>query len=139
MKEIFLLINNQKYGPYNETQIEKWIEDGRVNKNTMCWYSGLNEWEQLGDVFPQYFQTVEPPPPPDPKANSEAQKGAKGCCFGCLIAFLIVLTILIISGYLIYKYGKTYYYQFEKEYRYNSLNLNTPYRKNCNFTNIFYG
>ncbi len=139
MEKIFILIDGKKYGPYHFSQIQSWIGEGRIDKNTMCWYSGLSEWKPLGEVFPQFFQTASPPPPVVPQGNSETQKSGKGCCVGCFIAFVVLLIILAIAAFFAYKYGKGYYYQFKKEYRYNSFNLNTPYKKSYNFANIFYG
>ncbi len=138
MENIFILIDGKKYGPYNSSQIQSWIGEGRIDRNTMCWYSGLSEWKPIGEVFPQFFQTVSPPPV-FPQGNSETQKSGKGCCLGCFIAFVILLIILAIAAFFAYKYGKVYYYQFKKEYRFNSLNLNTFDFKRGRSIKSFYG
>ena len=123
MDNIFVLINNQKYGPYSKEEIINFIKEGRLNPETLCWYEGLSGWIPLKTAFPEFFAHT-PPVPPSPlsqgmtnyqHAQEQTSKSSgKGCCLGCAIIFVIFLILFAIAGFLSWKYGKTYI----KEYRY---------------------
>ncbi len=147
MDKIFVLINNQKYGPYPKETIVNFLKEGRLSPETLCWYEGLSGWIPLKTAFPELFLHTPPVPPPPPSqginnyqpAYDQTQKGSgKGCCLGCAIVFIIFLIIIAIAGFFVWKHGKAYIkeYKFKYCYQFNtSMNLrnkipeNTPYKQ----------
>ncbi len=131
MDKIFVLINNQKYGPYPEETIVNFLKEGRLNPETLCWYEGLSGWIPLKTAFPQLFAHTPPVPPPPPSqgmtnyqpAQEQTPKGSgKGCCLGCVIIFVIFLILISIAAFFVWKYGKAYIkeYKFNYHYQFNT-------------------
>jgi membrane protease subunit (stomatin/prohibitin family) len=61
----YVLINNQQNGPLIFDQLKQFILDVRVNKQTMIWKTGLENWvltTEIPEVSNLFNQT--PPPPP---------------------------------------------------------------------------
>jgi hypothetical protein len=61
----YVLINNQQNGPLSFDQLKQLIVDVRVNKQTMIWKTGLENWvliTEIPEVSNLFNQT--PPPPP---------------------------------------------------------------------------
>ena len=50
MSEWYCAINNVKYGPCNDQQIEQWIKEGRISGNTLVWTDGMPKWLPLEKV-----------------------------------------------------------------------------------------
>jgi membrane protease subunit (stomatin/prohibitin family) len=61
----YVLINNQQNGPLSFDQLKQLIVDVRVNKQTMIWKTGMENWvliTEIPEVSNLFNQT--PPPPP---------------------------------------------------------------------------
>lgn len=61
----YVLINNQQNGPLSLDDIKQLIQNTRVNKKTMAWKTGIDNWvliTELPEVSNLFNQT--PPPPP---------------------------------------------------------------------------
>ena len=106
MNKFYLTMNGEKYGPYAYNQVERWVKEGRINENTLCWYEGLDNWRTLKEVFPNLFYT-KVNENRDVPSNADIKKKKRGC-FGCL--FRILLLVLILGGlyFLISPYVKDY-------------------------------
>ena len=63
-------INNEGVadGPYAETTILSFIQEGRVNHHTLVWHAGLEFWQEAGTLQASWWQTLKPnldiPPKP---------------------------------------------------------------------------
>jgi hypothetical protein len=51
--------DNQPTGPHTTEQVQQWCREGKLNRNTLCWRDGMNNWVPLADV--QAFLEVLPP------------------------------------------------------------------------------
>jgi uncharacterized protein (AIM24 family) len=60
---VYILENNQKLGPLSEPQVGEMVQTGRIRRETLCWYEGLDNWHPFGEVFPQMFAAAPPPRP----------------------------------------------------------------------------
>ena len=61
----YVLINNEQNGPLSFDQLKQLIVDVRVNKQTMAWKTGMENWvliTEIPEVSNLFNQT--PPPPP---------------------------------------------------------------------------
>ncbi len=102
MKSIFLLIDGRRFGPYKMEQISRWITEGRVKKDTLCWYEGLDGWKRAEVLFPQFFSRRSV----YGEINSQKDSRNKRVgCFGWLLRIGVVLGVfvglyLLISPYV---------------------------------------
>jgi len=65
---VYVIENDQRIGPLTEAQLGEMVQSGRVRRETLCWYEGLDNWRPFGDAFPQMFAPA-PPPQPMPAAT----------------------------------------------------------------------
>ncbi len=49
-KQWFYVINNQKYGPNNETVLQELVQKGTINAATLVWQEGMSTWTALQDT-----------------------------------------------------------------------------------------
>jgi hypothetical protein len=72
--KFWLLINEEKSGPFETFDIRDRIDSGELTQETICWYRGAPSWGPLGDVaqFETMFDRAEevselvtPPPIPE--------------------------------------------------------------------------
>lgn len=61
----YVLINNQQNGPLSFDQLKQLIIDVRVNKQTMVWKTGLENWVLITEI-PELFNLFNQTPPPPP-------------------------------------------------------------------------
>lgn len=61
----YVLINNQQNGPLSFDQLKQLIIDVRVNKQTMIWKTGLENWVLITEIpeASNLFNQTPPPPP----------------------------------------------------------------------------
>ena len=53
--------NGQDVGPISETDMEKFIDDGKITLETLVWEESLSEWIKAGDsVLKEHLATVKP-------------------------------------------------------------------------------
>jgi uncharacterized protein (AIM24 family) len=70
---IYLFENNQKIGPMTEAQLGEMVQSGRVRRETLCWYEGLDNWRPMAEALPHMIAPVAPPRPmaaPAPAATT---------------------------------------------------------------------
>lgn len=58
----YVLINNQQYGPLIFDQLKELILDARVNKQTMIWKTGMENWVLITEI-PEVFNLFNQTPP----------------------------------------------------------------------------
>ncbi len=72
--KVWLLVNEEKSGPFETFDVRDRIDAGELTEETLCWYQGAPSWLPLGEVaqFETMFDQVEdlsdlvvPPPIPD--------------------------------------------------------------------------
>ena len=61
----YVLIKNQQNGPLSFTQLSQLISDVRVNKQSLVWKSGLENWVIITELpeFSNFFNQTPPPTP----------------------------------------------------------------------------
>lgn len=148
MDNIYLALGSQKYGPYEFSKIIRFLEEGRINAATLCWYEGMDKWEKLEVIFPDLIKSKDPTMlysvgPAEKQAPVKKQKPLKkqgknkkkNGCVGCLLGCLTIIAVSVIGlGMLAgYSYLKNNvnkddllikYYQKQ-----NLVNLNTINQK----------
>lgn len=45
-----LYLNNKKHGPYSAADLGRYIDEGRVNKDTLVWSKGMGGWKKLSEI-----------------------------------------------------------------------------------------
>jgi len=45
--QIWLGLNGQRFGPYTQTTIQRWQQQGLLDSGTLCWREGMIEWLPL--------------------------------------------------------------------------------------------
>lgn len=60
---IYILENNQKVGPLTEGQLGEMVQSGRVRRETLCWFEGLDNWRSMGETLPHILAPVSAPAP----------------------------------------------------------------------------
>ena len=49
--DIYLLIENQKHGPYEEDQLRQSLLAGQIPNDLPAWHDGLDDWVQVGAII----------------------------------------------------------------------------------------
>ena len=65
----FVAVNNQPAGPYDATGLRQLISDGRLNRETLVWREGMNDWAPAGRVA-ELSPLMASVPPPLPMAHA---------------------------------------------------------------------
>jgi len=105
----------EQSGPYTEAEIRAFVESGQVTAQSQCWREGMASWMPVCQMFPEFFQPLQPPstpapvqppihqpaaeqvPPTAPQPYAQpSPKKRSCCCSGFLI--LIVLILLLVGG-----------------------------------------
>lgn len=73
--QIYLLIADDRQGPFTPEQITEKIKAGECTAETLAWKDGMEEWKPLADVCPQ--PAAPPPLPETPAAKPAALAGGK--------------------------------------------------------------
>ena len=58
-----IAINDKQEGPFSLEQIQAYINDSTITKQTLIWTQGMSEWESADAVLSQYFTQTPPPLP----------------------------------------------------------------------------
>ncbi|MGN6480397.1 pilin [Luteibacter sp.] len=61
-EKIWIGRGGQKYGPYEEAALRRWVHEGKVTLDVLAWRRGMVEWVKLSSLLPD----VEAPPPMPP-------------------------------------------------------------------------
>lgn len=56
--------NDQKIGPFDETQVADMLKSGMLATSDLGWAEGMNEWKPLSSFGQFQSSTTEPPPVP---------------------------------------------------------------------------
>ncbi len=64
----YLAIDSKKAGPFDIRQVNKKIQDGVIDKKTLCWKKGMVDWTPVAKV-PELNQLFSSEPPPLNKKN----------------------------------------------------------------------
>lgn len=49
---IYIYKNNQRFGPYEESAVRQWLQNGQCSLNDLGWRDGMKDWLPLGVLFP---------------------------------------------------------------------------------------
>ncbi len=52
MMQIYLVIDEEKKGPFTLFQVEEQLREGTFSENQLAWYDGVGEWQALRDLPP---------------------------------------------------------------------------------------
>jgi hypothetical protein len=66
---IYIGKNNERTGPFDESQVLAGIRDGVFSLSDLAWHEGMTGWEPLGSLYPS--PSTPPPLPPPIVANKE--------------------------------------------------------------------
>ncbi|HYF34212.1 MAG TPA: DUF4339 domain-containing protein [Prosthecobacter sp.] len=83
----------EKYGPYEEHEVRRHLETGRIAPEDLCWREGMGEWERVGERFGPPRGVNNPAPPREPPAapgRSVLPRVLKGLALSAVTAALIV-------------------------------------------------
>ena len=94
--QIYILKNNQQFGPFAAAKILEMLHSGRLSPNDLAVAHGGNQWQPLSALFPNFnaidaFAAGFNIPP----TAFEATKKTRGRGFG---VFVLVLGILVFLG-----------------------------------------
>jgi uncharacterized protein (AIM24 family) len=67
---IYIFENNQKIGPLTEAQLGPMAQAGRVRRETLCWFEGLDNWKPIGEVLPHVLAPLSAPTPVAPPQSA---------------------------------------------------------------------
>ena len=59
----YVAINEEREGPYDLRTIQGFINENKINKNTLVWTEGLEDWVEAYTVFENNFNKTPPPLP----------------------------------------------------------------------------
>lgn len=62
----YVALNDDKEGPYDLRTIQRYINEQKIQQETLVWTEGLKDWVEASSVLEKYFQ-VSPPPLPNNK------------------------------------------------------------------------
>jgi TM2 domain-containing membrane protein YozV len=88
--------DGRQYGPVTAEQLRQWVNEGRVNAQTLIQLEGQTEWKALAN-YPELLPPVPPPvvhwsaPPKPPGADKKIVAGICGILLGHLGVHKFVL------------------------------------------------
>jgi hypothetical protein len=59
----YLAQNGQQTGPYEDTDVQGWLVEGRCSPNDLGWREGMEGWVPLHTLFPGVGPSAPPPLP----------------------------------------------------------------------------
>jgi len=71
-KKWFLYFEDSQFGPFNEEEVRRSVENGKVTKDAMAWTDGMLDWEPLSELTG--FRDTRKAPPSKPVAPSKKEK-----------------------------------------------------------------
>ncbi len=101
--EWYYIKDDEKIGPIAELEIEKYINSNKVRRETLIWFSELDDWIPAIEnrYFSNFFSSTPPPLPKSQKTDKTLWGTFKP------FAIIIVIFILFIIGNIIYKFIDT--------------------------------
>ncbi len=104
--QIYINKNGQQHGPFDEAKILEMLRKGQLSPNDFGIKDGQQNWQKLGEMFPQPKQTANIPPinKPNVQVNQQVmqtpKKSSKGLMFGLLgCGGLILLSVIGLLGF----------------------------------------
>lgn len=69
MNKYYYAIDNKQYGPLSYEAIEKMVEEGKIEKETLIWQKGMTDWQFAKSIMglSDLFEEIPPPLPKIPK------------------------------------------------------------------------
>ena len=64
----YYALNGQQQGPVNEAELQRLLQAGTINLNTLVWREGLADWQPISSAMPN-SSSGTPTPPPTPTSN----------------------------------------------------------------------
>lgn len=63
---VYIAVEGETTGPFNEARLKQKLQDGTLDRTTMVWMEGMDEWAPAGavDALQSLFKSTPPPPPP---------------------------------------------------------------------------
>ena len=61
--------NNEQYGPFTANEMKQLVDGNEINKDTLVWREGMEEWQPVNQVMPLLFMPPAPSMPPVPSAS----------------------------------------------------------------------
>ncbi|MBP7948012.1 MAG: PH domain-containing protein [Verrucomicrobiales bacterium] len=49
--EIFVRINDEQHGPYDEAQLLQLLNEGQIGRRDLIFYEGMEQWQPLEEIF----------------------------------------------------------------------------------------
>ncbi len=98
--QIYINKNNQQLGPFEESKVLEMLGSGQLSPNDLAIRQGENQWQSLGNHYPQFVQKTAS----TPVINEPAPKKSKtGLLLGCGGFFLVLLLVGGVLGFLAYR------------------------------------
>ena len=98
---IYINKNNQQLGPFEEAKVLEMLQSGELSANDLAIRQGNNEWQKLGDLYPNTGTAAAPTLAA--VEQSVPKKSRKGLLMGCGGFLLITLLIAGILGFFAYR------------------------------------
>ena len=62
-KKYYIALNNEQEGPYDIRTVKRYINENKLQKNTLIWTEGLKDWVEAYAILPEEFNATPPPLP----------------------------------------------------------------------------
>ena len=59
--QYYLAIEEKADGPYSLEVVENYLQSGKINKDTLLWTQGMQNWEKTSTVLGKNFTQLPPP------------------------------------------------------------------------------
>ena len=109
MADTFLQIDGSKHGPYEESQLQQWVQEGSVTADTPAWRAGMRDWLPLSQVIPLRAVPVPAgrkpyrPPPVPSEAGAFIPGFSRAQYFGiALLSALLLVGVLAFLGLVVF-------------------------------------
>ena len=63
VEQYYIALNDKQEGPFSLEQIQAYINDSTITKQTLVWTQGMQGWEEAEAVLNQHFTQTPPPLP----------------------------------------------------------------------------
>jgi hypothetical protein len=126
---IYILENNQKVGPLTEGQLGEMVQSGRVRRETLCWFEGLDNWRSMGETLPHILAPVSAPAPIAVPAAATSFEVITGAVYHMPRITLSNAEVIIEAGAMHYMLGSI---QMEAELP-SADSSNRPLRRNAQY------
>ena len=74
MEDWYYAKNGKQHGPISRTNLADLFKSGELQRSTLVWTSGMEEWKRAGAVENQITSSSPPPPPSSDIENESTEK-----------------------------------------------------------------